>query len=414
MKNEMAALVILTLSVGACGGSGSDDAASAGMSAEEHAHVHGGMGGATDSTGNAIRQTITLSPDQERVLGVTFITVRRMPLARSIRTVGQVTVEEPRVVDVTPKIDGFVEELYAETTGESVQQGEPLLTLYSPALVAAQEELLTARRMTDRLEGTTGEAWRNAQGMLDAARRRLEYWDVTADDVRRIEQTGEVSKALPLVAPASGVLLEKNVIEGQRVSIGERLYRIADLTEVWVEGDVFEQDLQFVQVGTQAHIEVSAYPGHHLMGRVSFVYPVMDRISRTNRVRVAIGNADKRLKPGMFATVFFTATIGNDVLVVPAEAVVRTGERNIVFVRHADRSLMPHDVVLGARAGELVQILSGVQEGQAIVAAANFLVDAESQLGSAGRTMPGMQHGDQVTGTTPNSSSADHEGHSHD
>jgi Cu(I)/Ag(I) efflux system membrane fusion protein len=169
------------------------------------------------------------------------------------------------------------------------------------------------------------------------------------------------------------------------------LYRIADLSEVWVEGDVFEQDLQFVRVGSQAHIEVSAYPGHHLMGRVNFVYPTVDEGSRTTRVRVTVRNADMRLKPGMFATVFFDVTIGDDVLAVPLDAVIVTGERNIVFVHHDDGSYMPHEVVLGARTRDHVQILSGVLEGQAIVASANFLVDAESRLGSTGGSMAGME-----------------------
>ncbi len=414
MKSENTALLMLTLLLSACSSTGSDDTVMAGMSAEDHAHMHGGMVGATDSTGTAARQTITLSPEHERALGVTFTAAQRMTLTKSIRTVGQITVVEPRVVDVAPKVDGFVEQLYADATGESVKRGEPLLTLYSPALVAAQEELLTAHRLAERLEAKTGETWRNAQAMLDAARRRLEYWDVPPDYVQGIEETGEVRKALPLLAPASGVLLEKHVVEGQRVSPGDRLYRIADLSEVWIEGDVFEQDLQFVHVGSQAHIEVSAYPDRHLMGRVSFIYPVLDEVSRTTRVRITVGNADGRLKPGMFATVFFTATIGHDVLAVPAGAVVRTGERNIVFVRHDDGSLMPHDVVLGARADDYVQILSGVQEGWTIVASANFLVDAESQLGSTGSGSAGMQHGNHETVTRSDASSAGHEGHDHD
>jgi Cu(I)/Ag(I) efflux system membrane fusion protein len=385
-----------------------------GMSAEEHAHMHGGMAGAIDSTGATVRQTIMLSPEQEQALGVTFATVHRMTLTRSIRTVGRIEVAEQRVVDVTTKIDGFAERLLVATTGASVRRGEPLLEFYSPALVAAQEELLTARRLASRVDSTAGEAWRNAQTMLQAARRRLEYWDITADQVQHIEETGAVSKTLTLVAPASGVVLEKNVIEGQRVTYGERLYRIADLSEVWVEGDVFEQDLELVRVGSQAHIEVSAYPGHHLMGRVSFVYPTMDADSRTNRVRVTVRNTDLRLKPGMFATIFFDVTIGEDVLTVPLEAVVVTGERNIVFVHHDDGTLMPHEVVLGGWAGDHVEILSGVMEGQTIVASANFLVDAESQLGTTGGTMPGMQHGDHGSVIEPDTSGAGLEEHDHD
>jgi RND family efflux transporter MFP subunit len=174
---------------------------------------------------------------------------------------------------------------------------------------------------------------------------------------------------------------------------GEPLYRIADLSEVWVEGEVFEQDLRLVREGGQAHIEVAAYPGEHVMGRVSFVYPTVDVESRTNRVRVTVPNRERRLKPGMFATVYFDAVVGNDLLVVPTEAVVVTGERNVVFVRDAQGMLTPRDVVLGTRAGDRVAVLAGLSEGETIVGAANFLVDAESRLGGTGGGMPGMQHG---------------------
>jgi Cu(I)/Ag(I) efflux system membrane fusion protein len=239
--------------------------------------------------------------------------------------------------------------------------------------------------------------------MLEAARRRLAYWDITSEQVARVEQSGEVTKTLTLVAPVNGIVLEKNVLEGQRVMPGQRLYRIADLSTVWVEGDVFEQDLQFVREGQQAHIEVSAYPGVHMMGRLSFVYPTVDERSRTNRVRLTVPNTDLQLKPGMFATIYLDAKIGDDVLTIPADAVVQTGERNLVFHRHEDGSLHPHDVVVGARSGHRVQILSGLSEGEEIVGSANFLVDAESRLGSTGGSMPGTQHAGHGSAVEPES-----------
>ncbi len=372
------------------------------MSAEEHARMQAGAtGGERDTTGAMVRQAVHLSAQEERALGVVYTTVQRETLTRTIRTVGNVAAPEPKIADITPKIDGFIEQLFVSYTGESVRSGQPLLTLYSPVLVAAQEELLAAKRMAARVDPTAEEAWRNAQGLLEAARRRLEYWDITQEQITRIEATGQVSKTLTLVAPFTGIVLDKQVVEGQHVKAGMRLYRLADLSEVWVEGDVFEQDLQFVRDGSQAHIEVAAYPGEHLMGRVSFVYPTLDERSRTNRMRVSVPNVDLRLKPGMFATIYFDATTGRDAITVPMDAVIVTGRRNLVFVRDADGMLQPRVVVVGARAGDRVQILEGLAEGESVVASANFLVDAESRLASTGATMPGMQHGGQAEATEP-------------
>jgi RND family efflux transporter MFP subunit len=196
---------------------------------------------------------------------------------------------------------------------------------------------------------------------------------------------------MTLVSPVGGIVLEKNVVAGQRLTAGTPLYRIADLSEVWVEGDVFEQDLQFIREGAQAHIEVAAYPGEHLMGLVSFVYPTVDVRSRTNLIRVTLPNPDLRLKPGMFATLFFDSPLPHGTVAIPMEATIITGERNLVFVRDAGGTLHPREVVLGTNTGEWVEILAGLEVGETIVQSANFLVDAESRLaGTAG--MPGMQH----------------------
>ena len=381
-----------------------------GMTAEEHAKMQaGGTQGEIDESGVPVREAVHLTAEQERALGVVYTTVTRGELTRTIRAVGRIEAAETNIADVTPKIDGFVERLYVNTTGAAVKLGEPLLTLYSPMLVAAQEELLTAKRLAAQVDASAGEAYRNAQGMLEAARRRLAYWDITSEQIARVESTREVTRTLTLVAPVNGIVLEKDVVEGQRVAPGMRLYRLADLSTVWVEGELFEQDLQFVQEGARAHIEVAAYPGEHMMGRVSFVYPTVDERSRTNRVRVTLANPDLRLKPGMFATVYFDVLIGDDVISVPVGAIVATGERNLVFHRHEDGSLHPHEVVLGARAGRLVQVLAGLEEGETIVASANFLVDAESRLAATGSSMPGMQHGEQGSVIEPDTAHTEHQ-----
>ncbi len=408
MRMIWSAALAVALGLAACGKSADEASPMAGMTAEEHAKMQaGGTQGAMDSAGTAVRQAVHLTAQQEQALGVTYTTVQREPLTRTIRTVGEILAPEQNVADVTPKVAGYVEHLYVNTTGESVRRGQTLLSIYSPDLVAAQEEFLTAKRLAGMVDSSAGEAWAGAQATLESSRRRLAWWDITPAQINRLERTGEVTKTLTLVSPVSGIVLEKSVLEGQRVMPGEKLYQIADLREVWVEGEMFEQDLKFVRTGTQAHIEVSAYPGEHVMGRVSFVYPTVDVHSRTNRVRVTVPNRDLRLKPGMFATIYFDSDLSERYPSVPMAAVIATGERNLVFVRDSSGMLSPREVVLGARGGDRVQVLSGLEEGETIVGSANFLVDAESRLGTTGASMPGMQH------MSPSTPSAPAE-HSHD
>jgi len=347
---------------------------------------------AADTTPATGREPVHLTFEQARAIGVTYATVTRGPLERTVRTVGQIAAAEPNLADITPKIDGFVDELFVNATGVPVRRGQPLLTIYSPMLVAAQQELLTANRLAASVDTSDVEAWRNAEQLVTAARRRLAYWDISPDQIDRLERAGEVTKTLTLQAPFDGVVLEKMVVKGQAVMPGMKLYRLADLSTVWVEGEVFEQDLGLMRVGAPARVEVATYPGRSFAGRVSFVYPTVDEQSRAGKVRVVLLNAGGLLKPGMYATLFFDVSLGRDALSLPAEAVVMTGERNLVFVVGADGMLEPREVVLGARAGERMQVLRGVREGERVVASANFLVDAESRLagGAGGAGMPGM------------------------
>lgn len=345
-------------------------------------------------SGRTERAPVRLSAEQARAIGVTFAVVERGRLARMVRTVGQVVPAEPGLADITTKIDGFVDELYVDATGVTVRRGQPLLTLYSPTLVAAQEELLAAKRLAAAVDSTDREAWRNAQALVEASRRRLTYWDISLDQIERLERTGEVTRTLALKAPFDGVVLEKMVVAGQSVMAGMKLYRIADLRTVWIEGAVFEQDIAFVRVGAPVRAELAAYPGRPVDGRVTFVWPTVDEQSRSARVRVAFPNPGGLLKPGMYATLFLQAVVGAEVLHVPAEAVVQTGERNLVFVVGPDGALMPREVVLGPRAEGRFQVLSGLAGGERIVASANFLVDAESRLATGAATaMPGMDMG---------------------
>lgn len=361
-----------------------------GMTAEEHARMT--AGGAATDTASAGRQAVHLTADQARAIGVRFTVVTRGPLSRAVRTVGQVVPAEPNLADITPKVEGFVDRLFVDATGVPVRRGQPLLAIYSPMLVSAQQELLTAIHLAQSVDSTAPEAWRNAQDLVAAARRRLAYWDISAEQIDRLERTGEVTKNLTLVAPFDGVVMEKMVVAGQGVMPGMKLYRLANLSTVWVEGEVFEQDLGLIRVGAPARVELTAYPGRTFSGRVSFVWPMVEAESRAGRVRVVLANAQSLIKPGMYATLLFDAGLGRDLLSLPAEAVVQTGERNLVFVEGAGGMLEPREVTIGGRADGRLQILRGVVEGERVAASANFLIDAESRLaGGGGMTgMPGM------------------------
>ena len=385
MKTRLMVLAAAVLAAAACRGKAKADDM-AGMDMSDTASSDSGMAG---------RAPVHLTPEQARAVGVTFTVVQRGPLARSVRTVGQVVPAEPNLADITTKIDGFVEQVFVAATGIAVRRGQPLLTLYSPMLVAAQEELLAAKGLAAAVDSTDVEAWRSAQALLEASRRRLSYWDISAEQIAGLERTGEVTKTLTLNASLDGIVLEKMVVAGQSVMAGMKLYRIADLSAVWIEGAVFEQDLAFVEVGAAVRAELTAYPGRLFAGRVSFVWPTVEPESRTARVRVAFANPGRLLKPGMYATLFLEAQIGGDVLSVPAEAVVMTGERNVVFVVGREGTLEPREVVIGARAADRLQVLEGLAAGERIVASANFLVDAESRLGTGQGTadMPGMNMG---------------------
>ena len=399
-------LILAALMLAACGRV-EEESPMEGMTAEEHARMMaGGTQGAFDSAGTAIRQPVHLSAEQERALGVTYVTVARGPMVREIRTVGDIVTPETSIAEVTTRVEGFVETLAVTTVGEQVRRGQPMLTLYSPMLVAAQEDLLAAQRLRAAVDPGDPVAVRNADALVEASRQRLALWNVPEETVVEIGTTGDARRLVTLRAPVSGIVLEKMVLNGQRVMPGMTLYRVADLSTVWVEGDVFEQDLRFVRPGMETHIEVSAYPGEHLMGRVSFVYPTVDPMVRTNHIRIELANPGLRLKPGMFATIYLDAPIG-DAITVPMSAVIATGERNVVFVREAGM-LVPRAVVTGARTGDRIEILDGLAVGDTVVRSANFLVDAESRLGSTGAGMPGMQHGPEPAPAAKPPASTEH------
>jgi Cu(I)/Ag(I) efflux system membrane fusion protein len=346
-------------------------------------HNHAAASGA-----NAV--PVSIDAEAARRIGVTFAEATVGPLSTDIRAVGQLTWDETRTTAIAPKVDGWVERLYINFTGQDVSQGESLLDIYSPMLVTAQEELLLAVRLARDVARGTEEARRNADEMLASARRKLQYWDIPAADIERIERTGQPSRTLTLRAMSRGTVVEKSVVSGQRIMAGETLYRLADLRRVWVDGQVFEHDLASVRLGQRVSVEIDAYPGERWTGSVTYVYPLVDPVTRTTRVRVELPNPNLRLKPGMFATVHVTGTLRARVLSVPRSAVLATGERSIVFVRSAAGMLEPREVVTGVTGDDRVEIVRGLTAGDSVVASATFLIDAESNLAAALGSMAGM------------------------
>ena len=352
------------------------------------------MGAVVDAsdTGGSGTPVMLSAIDAERI-GVTFATATMGTIGKEIRTVGQITVDETRVSTIAPKVDGFVEELHVSSMGQSVRRGEPLLSIYSPMLVTAQEELLLARRLVRDVAGGTPDAIRGAQELLTSARRRLLYWDVPESEIERIERTEEVRRAITLTSPASGFVVEKAVFSGQRIMAGDALFKLADLAAVWVEGQVFEQDLAAVRPGQTVDVTVDAFPSEQWVGRVAYVYPTLDAEARTTRVRVELANSGLRLKPGMYATLHISGTGRGNVVTVPRSAVLSTGQRNLVFVRRPDGMLEPREVAIGVTSDDRVEIRQGLASGETVVASATFLIDAESNLGSVlggMANMPGM------------------------
>lgn len=364
----------------------------------------GGHNMATMGATTGQMSPVVLDAEAARRIGVAFATVEYRELPSFVRTVGTVTYDETRMVAVNPKIDGWVERLFVDFTGAPVQAGQPLMEVYSPALVSAQEELLLAARLVR--EAGEGRAATNAQALLESSRRRLAYWDIPEGEIRRIEESGEPSKTLTLLAPASGIVVEKNVVEGDRIMRGMTVYYIADLSRVWIEADVYEKDLGLVKSGQGALVSFEAFPGQVFPSRITYVYPTVNLQSRTGRIRLELPNPQLAFKPGMYARISLEMTPSGPTLVVPRSAVIQTGERALVFVSGSDGVLRPREVTVGRTSGRFMELLAGVEAGERVVSAAAFLVDAESKLGtmtgdieagegeSGMEGMEGMDHSD--------------------
>ena len=309
------------------------------------------------------------------------------------------TYDETRLKLVSARVDGWIDQLYVNFSGQSVRKGEPLFALYSPMLVAAQQELLLAQQLRGDVAAGTADAIGNSADLVESARRRLLYWEVSLEEIRQLEASGEVRKTVTFRSPASGVVIEKFVTAGQRVMAGETVYQIADLSTVWLDGEIFERDLPSVRLGREVVDQVPATTQVTLeLGQISYVYPTINGETRTARVRVTLQRSRSRSEAG--DVLHFQLRRGNRAVVgVLESAVLSTGERNLVFVRLPNGMLAPRDVRLGIETDERIEILSGVGIGNTVVASATFLVDAESNLGSLLGGMGGMPGMDMTAPT---------------
>jgi Cu(I)/Ag(I) efflux system membrane fusion protein len=304
--------------------------------------------------------------------------------------VGIVNFDETRLAGVTPKFAGYIERLHVNFTGQPVRRGQPLVEIFSPELVAAQEELLLAVRLEGDLAGRTVPGVpRGSSDLVAAARQRLRLWDISDEQIDRILSTGSAQRTLTLYAPVGGIVVEKNVLAGVAVQAGQPLYTIADLSEVWVEAELREADAGLVEEGSAVTVELAAFPGRPLQGRVEYMYPTLESQARTLKARIAIANPGGRLKPGMYATVRLNTT-ERSALTVPTSAVLNTGERRLVFVDMGEGRLMPHEVEIGRVAGGFAEVLAGLQPGQRVVTSAQYLLDSESNLAEVMKSMIGM------------------------
>lgn len=345
-----------------------------------------GMAGMNMSADGAI----SLTADQLRTFGVTFGAVEMRALSQSVRATGRVLADESRIVQVAPRVSGFVERLHVNVTGQPVRRGQPMLELYAPELLTAQQELLLAADLERKLGNSVvpGIPSSNAD-LVAAARRRLFLWDISAAQIDEVLRTGVVRRTLTISAPASGIITERNVTQGQAVTVGQTLFTITDLSRVWVEVDLRGADANAVRIGTQAEVAIDGLTGAMRIGRVEYVYPTIDVESRTTRARIALTNSDGVLRPGMYATVQLATPVPST-LTVPSAAVVRTGTRALVFVDMGSGRLAPQEVTIGMIAGDYTEVLRGLEPGQRVVTSAQFLLDSESNLAEIMKSMIGM------------------------
>ena len=367
-----------------------------------------GQNDAQDSAGQ-----IRISTAKVQKLGVKTEVASLRSLDRVVRASGRIEPDERRIYDIAPKFEGYIERLLVNATGQPVRKGQPLFEVYSPELVSAQREYAIATQGVQSLTGAGGEAQAGMRTLADASLARLKNWDISETQIKALAKSGEAKRTLSFLSPVTGVVTEKKALAGMRFLPGDTLYQVTDLSTVWVLADIFEQDIGQVKSGAKARIKIDAYPGKVFEGAISYVYPTLNSDTRTVPVRIRLSNPGGLLKPGMFAQVELPVGSAAKVLTVPVSAVIDSGTRSIVLVQtgegREEGRFEPRQVKLGARSNDYVEVLDGVRAGERVVVAANFLIDAESNLeaaisGFGGAGQGTNQGGDNVAPTEAHAS----------
>lgn len=365
-------------------GSGSHGAPhETGMPEGEDHSGHVMEGASPDAAGGKPKTEFTVSPERQQLIGVKTTPVTMRSLDRTVRTVGIVVLDETKVERVHTRFSGWVDKLYVNYTFEHVHKGQPLFSIYSPELVSTQEEYLIALRSKEALSGSGyPEISGGSDALLEAAERRLRLWDVSQGQIDELARTGKVKENLVVYSPVSGHVLEKNVFPNSYVEPGTVLYTIADHSSVWVEADVYENEVPLVKIGDEATMTLASLPGREFTGKVTFISPHLDMKTRTAKARLEFPNPDLNLLPEMYADVVIDVPAG-EMLAVPDSAVLRTGTSDIVFVSKGGGRMEIRAVKLGAKAGGYYEVLDGLSEGELVVSGARFLIDSESKIQNA-------------------------------
>ena len=338
---------------------------------------------------------VQISPERQQLIGVKIGAVEFKPLEKVIRTVGRIDYDEKRLVTISPKIGGWIEDLYVDFTGRFVKQGEPLLTLYSPELVSTQEEyLLALRAKKDLVKSPFPEVAGSGNSLAESAKRRLRLWDINDDQIKALEESGQPTKTLTLYSPFSGIVLERVAYRGMNVVPGMALYKLADLSVVWLYADIYEYELPFIRLGQQAAIQLSYLPGEVFTGKAIYIYPYLDPNTRTAKVRFEFPNPYGKLKPEMYANVEIKVHLGRK-SAMPEGAIIDTGLRQMAIIDKGSGYFEPREVKVGAKVDDYYEVIKGLKAGEKVVTSANFLIDSESRFKEAmgGMAMPGMDHG---------------------